>query len=94
MIDVSTETLIPFQLAGHHIPGSRPVHISTLHRWRLRGVKLSTVLVGGTRYTSDEAITRFIAAQNADQTPAPSITPVRRQRQSEAARRELEKMGI
>ena len=96
MIDTSTETLRPFQSAGSHIPGNRSVHISSLHRWRLRGVrgvKLETVLVGGTRYTSDEAISRFIAAQNADQS-VPSITPHQRQRQSEAARKELEKLGI
>lgn len=97
MIDTSSETLRTFQAAGQHIPGRGCPHVSTLHRWRLkgvRGVKLETVLVGGTRYTSDEAIARFVAAQNADESPAPSISPSQRQRQSEAARKELAKIGI
>ncbi len=95
MIDYEVEDMIPFELAGNEIHG-RPDR-STLYRWGskgVRGTKLETLLIGNKRWTSKEAIGRFIAAQNADQTPAPSITPSQRQRQSEAARRELEKLGI
>ena len=94
MIDASTESLIPFQQAGRHIPGNPSV--CTLHRWRLKGVrgaKLETLLVGGIRFTSKEAIERFIAAQNACELP-PAITPQQRARQSATARRVLEDMGI
>jgi hypothetical protein len=65
-IDHAAESLVPFNAAPKIIPG-RP-HISTLHRWRLRGcrgVRLETCLVGGRRYTSEEAIARFIAATSA-----------------------------
>lgn len=60
-IDIQNEELIPFPDAPSHIPG-RP-HIATVHRWRLsgaRGVKLDSILVGGKRFTSIEAIERFI----------------------------------
>ena len=46
----------------------RPVHVSTLHRWRLRGVrgiKLETVLVGGNRFTTMSAVQRFSEAVTA-----------------------------
>ena len=95
MIPHETEDLIPFELAGNSIPG-RPARC-TLFRWTFKGVRgtrLETLLIGNKRFTSREAIARFIASQNADQTPAPSITPHQRQRQSEAARKELEKLGI
>ena len=70
MIDVTHDTLIPFR----DLPGwtnqhlGRRIHPSTLHRWRLRGVRgirLETVLIGGTRYTSTEALSRFFAATTA-----------------------------
>lgn len=98
-IDVQTETVVSFSDARSAFPGiDRRLSLATLHRWRLngvRGVKLETVLIGGLRYTSREAIARFIAAQNADDTPAaPVITASQRRQQSEAARTELEKMGV
>lgn len=96
MIDVKLETLVHFPEARSAFPGERRVSLATLHRWRLngvRGVKLETVLVGGLRFTSLEAIDRFITAQNADNAPAtpapPAITASQRRRQSEAARQEL-----
>ena len=95
MIDHETEDLIPFELAGNEIPG----HPSrcTLFRWAFKGVrgsKLETMLCGNKRFTSREAVGRFIAAQNSDQTPAPGISPSQRAKQSQAARRELAKIGI
>jgi len=66
MIDPSTETLIPFVAARQVFPGrhGRGVSLSTLHRWQrrgVRGVRLETVLVGGVRYTSREALNRFVS---------------------------------
>ena len=64
VIDIQNETLIPFK----DLPGwceqnlSRRISPSTLHRWRLRGcrgIKLETLLIGGTRTTSAEALQRF-----------------------------------
>ena len=66
LIDVNHERLLSLADACKEIPG-RP-HISTLHRWRLRGVRghrLETVLIGGRRFTSAEAIQEFIAATTA-----------------------------
>ena len=66
MIDPSAETLIPFVAARQVFPGrhGRGVSLSTLHRWKrhgVRGVRLETVLVGGVRYTSREALNRFVS---------------------------------
>ena len=67
MIDIRNESLIPFRQipawCKEHL-GNR-VHPSTVHRWRLRGcrgVKLETILAGGTRCTSAEALQRFFEA--------------------------------
>lgn len=97
-IDTATETIVSFNDARSAFKDGRRKSLATLHRWRLRGVKgvrLESILIGGLRYTSLEAIDRFIAAQNADDAPAvPVITASQRRRQSEAARAELERMGV
>lgn len=61
MIQCTTETLISLIQARQRIPGSP--HCATVRRWcheGLHGVVLETVMVGGRRFTSQEAITRFI----------------------------------
>ena len=95
MIDASTETLIRFQEAGRRIPGNPSV--CALHRWRLngvRGAKLETLLCGGVRFTSIEAISRFIAEQNRGETPTPGITASQRRTQAETANRVLQEAGL
>ena len=92
MIDLASEQLVPLQQVPRLLPprvtGKR-VHLSAVYRWAqrgVRGVRLEVVRVGGTTYTSREALQRFAA-------PPPSLVPVTppdpvRQRQaSEAARR-------
>lgn len=62
-IDVETEDLVTLRQAAELIP-SHPC-LATLHRWRLTGVrgrKLETILVGGLRYTSREAVWRFLSS--------------------------------
>ncbi len=96
-IDVETEDLIPFCSARTAFPGGKRLSLATLHRWRLsgvRGTRLETALVGGSRYTSREAISRFCAAQNRDEVQTPQFTPSQRQRMSEAARKELAAIGV
>ncbi len=111
-IDAGVETLVQFSSeARTAFPGRRRLGYATLHRWRsegVRGVRLETILVGGLRYTSREAIDRFIEAQNAADfpapvitpaqnaadAPAPVITPAQRRRQATAARAELERAGV
>jgi len=89
-IDISSETLLSLTDAAKTLPG-RP-HVSSLHRWRLRGVrgvKLETILIGGRRYTTQEALARFAAATTA---AADGLRPtIRTPRQCERAIFEAEK---
>jgi hypothetical protein len=89
MIDIQSETLLTFAEAVHTLPG-RP-HLSTLHRWRLRGVRgirLETCLIGGRRFTSREALERFSAATTAAANGEPP--PIRTSRQRERDQRQAE----
>lgn len=66
MIDPLTETVLTFAEATKRVR-TRP-DVSTLHRWRTRGIrnqKLESILVGGKRCTSLEALSRFFAATTA-----------------------------
>lgn len=95
-IDTTAEELIHFSKAGKSFPGKKPC-LQTLHRWRLRGVrgvKLETCMVGGLRYTSQEAIQRFIAAQNPEESNGPTITASQRRKQAETANRLLQEAGV
>ena len=62
---IDRERLISMAEAGKYLAqrtGHRP-YLCTLYRWALRGVKgrrIETVLVGRQRYTSVEAINRFM----------------------------------
>ncbi len=75
------------------------LHVSTLWRWQLRGVRgvrLETILLGGIRFTSHEALERFTAACTAaaDGTKPTACMTNQRQRQIEDAERELAEAGI
>ena len=57
---------IPLNEAAGIFPGKR-VHVSTLHRWTLKGVngvKLETIQVGKRRFVTKEAIDQFLAELN------------------------------
>lgn len=75
-IDINSESLLSLAEAAKTLP-TRP-SVSTLHRWRLRGVRgvtLETVLLGGRRLTSAEALGRFAnAATAAANGPMPART--------------------
>lgn len=97
IIDPSNETLLTFRQATQLLPG-RP-HISTVHRWRFRGVRgirLETCLIGGRRYTSREALERFSTRVTAaaDGGTMPGRTPRQRQKAIDQAERELRAAGI
>lgn len=69
-IDITAETIIPVRevpsWCEQHL--GRRVHPTTVNRWRLRGarkIRLETLLCGGTRVTSAEALTRFFQAVTA-----------------------------
>ena len=96
MIDRGKEFLLAPVQACKEFPGgiSLPTYFRYIGPHGVRGVQLESFLCGGKRWTSKEAIDRFIAAQNPDETSPPAITASQRKRQSEAAQTELEKMGV
>lgn len=90
--------LIPLAEAAKLLPG-KP-HISTLHRWRVRGVrgvKLPTLMCGGRRCVARSALFEFINATTAvRENSAPRATPRSRNRSREVQRAEqrLAKDGV
>lgn len=91
-INIVDEEILSLAQATKMLPG-RP-HLSSIFRWMsrgVRGVRLESVLVGGRRYTSREALERFSAATTAaaNREPAPIRTPTQRQRAIERAEKEL-----
>ena len=68
MIDTQTERLIRLSETPQYLPRKGRgalVSVCTVRRWHARGVrghKLETVAIGGLRYTSHEALRRFIAS--------------------------------
>lgn len=86
MIDTAKEKLITIKDARKLFP-VRP-SLSTVFRWLnkgTRGVKLESVRIGGRRYTTAEAIDRFIDAQQRE----PSARKSRRRDQSLADAKRL-----
>ena len=91
-ISISTESLLRLSDVAKLLPG-RP-RASSIARWAMHGVRggrLESCLIGGRRYTSREALERFIAATTAaaDSVKAPPRTTRQRERDIAAAEREL-----
>lgn len=98
-IDISCEELVPIRDVPKRLPtkpGGKRVHISAVYRWMkkgVRGVKLDSVCIGGTRYTSVEALQRFVDRLSIDDRDIPrEPTPRRRQMQMDAAAREAKRI--
>jgi hypothetical protein len=69
-IDIDREHLLTFNQAAKSL--QHPVAPSSIWRWArrgLQGIYLESVLIGGTRFTSSEAISRFAAALTAASEP-------------------------
>ena len=101
-IDADTEKIISLSQAARDVL-PKGVSAATFARWLQHGVRIhgtdervrpATIRFAGRRWTSTEAMREFFAAQNEADSPARGITPSQRQRQSEAARLELSKIGI
>jgi hypothetical protein len=102
VIDPTAERLVPLSEARQLIP-NRPDK-ATVYRWYARGVagvKLETLMVGGRRYTSQEAIRRFFERRTATADAAisaGSTADLGRQKQAdrhdESVERELDARGI
>ena len=97
MIDIINEELIPIREVPKRLPprpGGRRLHTSAVYRWIQRGVKevhLEAVRIGGTTYTSAEALQRFADRQSqvsaVDSVVAIQPTRSRQREIDEAARK-------
>ncbi len=92
MIDYEHEQLIPIKQVCKMFPGraGNGISLASVWRWVLhgrRGHKLETIIVGGERYTSREAVRRFLAALNDD-------AAYSQDHASELAERQLEGEGF
>lgn len=82
MIDIESETLVPVGDVPRSLPprrSGRPLHVSTVYRWILRGVRgirLEAIRIGGTTYTTVEAIQRFSDRLTTPAVSGSVITPV------------------
>jgi hypothetical protein len=108
MIDLASETKIPLARVAAEIPparGGRKTHISTVLRWITRGarapdgtrVKLEAIRLGGRWFTTRQALARFAEALTPRLDSAPAAAPrprSRRQRASDRAAAELERLGL
>lgn len=104
VIDTRTETLFPLTELPLHwplLPGGRRLHRTVGYRYATKGVgprsdRLETVVMGGLRYTSHEAVQRFVErlteAENVPPVKAP--TTRERARRRAAAARVLDDAGI
>ena len=98
MIDPFSEQMLTLSEAARLLPG-RP-HTSTLWRWIHKGIKgcrLESIFVGGTRRTSREALERFFAATTAAANGTKLLvarTSKQRQREIRSAGKELGDAGI
>ena len=67
MSGILGETLVSLKDACGLVPGRKKLGLPTIQRWRrdgVRGVRLETTLVAGRRFTSREAIERFLESVN------------------------------
>jgi hypothetical protein len=109
VIDLSREELLTLAQAGRVRPPGRkgrPLHPSTIYRWisrGLRGVRLEAIRLGGTLYTSREALQRFaerlthssFATAPSAATNQPTSPPRASNRNtSQGIEAELEKLGL
>lgn len=96
MINSETETLILPKDVCRMFPGrsGNGISLSTVWRWMLHGrkrQKLDSLVVGGTRYTSREAVQRFVAGLNRGQ---PAQQRVDRTRETRRVEHELAAEGF
>ncbi|MCC7337879.1 MAG: DUF1580 domain-containing protein [Pirellulaceae bacterium] len=93
-IDLIAETVIPINKAARHYPYGRP-SLATVYRHLgrgCRGARLESFVAGGRRYTTVEAIRRFVAQTTANSpgAPLPPSRPTNRQREAEIRKAESE----
>ena len=96
MIDISQETLIPIRDVPRRLPprpNGKRVHISAVYRWIGRGIRgrvLESIKIGGSTYTSIEALQRF--ADRLHSAPVAGTPTISRQKAIEKAQREVDEI--
>ena len=99
MIQTSIETLIPINQVPVHLEkltGKRP-HIASIYRWiqkGIAGVQLETLIIGGTRLTSTEALDRFFQESTKAKSKGKSSPKSRTTARLQAAESQAKKLGI
>ncbi len=100
MINLSSETLISIREAPRHLPkrpNGKRIHISACYRWisrGVRGVRLDSIKIGGSTYTSTEALQRFADRLSAEKqcSVQPSDETPERQQEIEIASKRLRRL--
>ena len=94
MIDIDKENLIALHQLPKHLPrrpNGKTLHLSAVYRWCTKGVRgqvLETVRIGGTTYSSTEALQRFadaLTAIRANKNFVPCVSTKARHVQSQRA---------
>ena len=83
---------IPLNRCSDYIPGNP--HCATVWRWAtkgVRGVKLATIIIGGRRMVTPQALEDFLIALNADNPVSDSPADV--SRRAKEASEALEALG-
>lgn len=100
MIDVEHEKLVAIREVPSLIPprpSGKKIHISACYRWisrGVRGVKLEAVRLGGTTFTSIEAIQRFADRLGSADKSTPARTVTREKQLSRLRARLSERLGV
>jgi hypothetical protein len=96
MFDTTAEQPLPLAILAREVPnrrGKRGINCATVWRWTMKdnkyGVRLESVVIGGVRMSSREALARYIERTTAAANGEP--VPVRTSRQREAAIRAAER---
>jgi len=97
-INFRRESLLTLKDAAEQLPGRTPgksMTYETIRQWiehGRRGIRLESLTIGGTRYTSYEALERFIARLNERHAAPLSMRETRIRRRRMAA--ELRELGL
>ncbi len=102
MIDVTNETLIKPTEASKIVSKQKgakgkKLNVSTVYRWMqtgLRGHRLEFICIGGTRFTSHEALNRFFHRVTDATTGNASTTQRSNAKSAKQAADELDKIGL
>jgi len=93
---LADETLLPVAKANEAFPVEvSQKWVETMIHKGTRGIRLESILIGHRRYTSKEAIRRFIVATQGTPKPKTTTHPPLQQRMSEEERKKARKrLGI